>query len=104
MQKKKKSSTEWKQGDSCKAVWSKNGKYIFVNKTTSIQGFTFLFLFNAHRHFNAVIDMISEDGQTCTVTFDGYGTTEIVRVNELMPRDWEEPMIRVEKDRAKTSR
>jgi survival-of-motor-neuron-related-splicing factor 30 len=27
-QKKKKVSSEWKQGDSCKAIWSKNGKYI----------------------------------------------------------------------------
>lgn len=56
------------------------------------------------RHFNAVIDMISEDGQTCTVTFDGYGTTEIARISDLMPRDWEAPMIPVERERAKTSR
>ena len=37
--------------------------------------------------------MISEDGQTCTVTFDGYGTTEIVRVEDLSSRDWEPPSI-----------
>lgn len=48
--------------------------------------------------------MISEDGQTCTVTFDGYGTTEIARMTELMPREWEAPMIPVERERAKTSR
>jgi len=24
--------------------------------------------------------MLSEDGETCTVTFDGYGTTVIVKV------------------------
>lgn len=48
--------------------------------------------------------MISEDGQTCTVTFDGYGTTEIARISDLMPRDWEAPMIPVERERAKTSR
>ena len=48
--------------------------------------------------------MISEDGQTCTVTFDGYGTTEITRITDLMPRDWEAPMIPVERERAKTSK
>ena len=34
------------------------------------------------RHYNAVIDMISEDKGTCSVTFEGYGTTEIVKVCE----------------------
>ena len=48
--------------------------------------------------------MISDDGQTCTVTFDGYGTTEIVRVDELMSRDWEPPTLTVEKHKAKSSR
>lgn len=48
--------------------------------------------------------MISDDGQTCTVTFDGYGTTEIVRVDDLMSRDWEAPMMPVERERTKTSR
>lgn len=32
------------------------------------------------RYYDAVIDMLSEDGETCTVTFDGYGTTVIVKV------------------------
>ena len=32
------------------------------------------------RYYNAVIDMISEDKGTCSVTFEGYGTTEIVKV------------------------
>lgn len=27
---------------------------------------------------------------TCTVTFDGYGTTEIVRLADLRPQGWEE--------------
>ena len=56
------------------------------------------------RHFNAVIDMISDDVQTCTVTFDGYGTTEIVRVDDLLPREWEAPKISVEKQKAQSSR
>ena len=34
--------------------------------------------------------MVSDDQQTCTVTFDGYGTTEIVRVVDLQARDWED--------------
>lgn len=81
-QRRKKSlAFEWKTGDLCKAIWSDNGK-----------------------HYNAVIDMISDDGQTCTVTFDGYGTTEIVRVDELMSRDWEPPSLTVEKHKAKSSR
>ena len=33
------------------------------------------------RYYNAVIDMISEDKGTCSVTFEGYGTTEIVKVS-----------------------
>ena len=48
--------------------------------------------------------MISDDGQTCTVTFDGYGTTEIVRVDELMSRDWEPPSLTVERHKPKSSR
>lgn len=32
------------------------------------------------RYYNAVIDMISDDNGTCSVTFEGYGTTEIVKV------------------------
>ena len=32
------------------------------------------------RYYNAVIDMIADDGETCSVTFDGYGTTVIVKV------------------------
>ena len=38
----------------------------------------FLFWF---RYYNAVIDMISEENGTCSVTFEGYGTTEIVKVS-----------------------
>lgn len=33
-----------------------------------------------YRYYNAVIDMISADNGTCSVTFEGYGTTEIVKV------------------------
>lgn len=57
-----------------------------------------------YRYFNAVIDMISDDGQTCTVTFDGYGTTEIVKVEDLSSRDWEPPSITAERHKAKSSR
>ena len=31
--------------------------------------------------------MFSGDGLTCTVTFDGYGTTDIVRTADLSRRD-----------------
>ena len=37
------------------------------------------------RYYNAVIDMISEDNGTCSVTFEGYGTTEIVKVSIVWP-------------------
>lgn len=33
--------------------------------------------------------MLSEDGQTCSVKFDGYGTTIIVRLVDLRPLTWE---------------
>ena len=42
------------------------------------------------RYYNAVVDMLSGDGETCTVTFDGYGSTVISRLNDLRPRGWEE--------------
>ena len=42
------------------------------------------------RYYNAVVDMLSGDGDSCTVTFDGYGTTVIVRLADLRPRGWEE--------------
>ena len=42
------------------------------------------------RHYNAVVDMVSEDGETCTVTFDGYGSTEIIKLADLRPQGWEE--------------
>lgn len=48
--------------------------------------------------------MIADDCQTCTVTFDGYGTTEIVKVDDLLPREWEAPKISVEKQKAQSSR
>jgi len=34
--------------------------------------------------------MIAADGETCTLTFDGYGTTEIVKLSDLRPRGWED--------------
>lgn len=42
------------------------------------------------RYYNAVVDMLSGDGETCTVTFDGYGSTVIVRLSDLRPHGWEE--------------
>lgn len=42
------------------------------------------------RYYNAMVDMLSGDGETCTVTFEGYGTTVIVRLSDLRPRGWEE--------------
>lgn len=34
--------------------------------------------------------MISADGESCTLSFEGYGTTEIVRLCDLRPRGWED--------------
>lgn len=34
--------------------------------------------------------MISVDGDTCTLTFEGYNTTEIVRLCDLRPSGWED--------------
>ena len=34
--------------------------------------------------------MIAADGESCTLTFDGYSTTEIVKLCDLRPRGWEE--------------
>lgn len=42
------------------------------------------------RYYNAVIDMISADGESCTLTFEGYNTTEIVRLCDLRPCGWED--------------
>ncbi len=42
------------------------------------------------RYYNAVIDMISTDGDSCTLTFEGYNTTEIVRLCDLRPCGWED--------------
>ena len=42
------------------------------------------------RYYNATIDMIAADGETCTLTFDGYGTTVIVKLSDLRPHGWEE--------------
>lgn len=37
-----------------------------------------------------MIDIISADGESCTLTFEGYNTTEIVRLGDLRPCGWEE--------------
>lgn len=34
--------------------------------------------------------MISAGGDSCTLTFEGYNTTEIVKLCDLRPRGWEE--------------
>jgi len=51
---------QWKVGDKCQAVWSQDGSY-----------------------YDAIIDSISDDLTTCTVSFDKYGNTEIVKISSL---------------------
>lgn len=34
--------------------------------------------------------MISTDGDSCTLTFESYSTTEIVRLCDLRPSGWED--------------
>ena len=46
--------------------------------------------YSLFRYYNAIIDMISADGDSCTVTFEGYNTTEIVRLGDLRPTGWED--------------
>lgn len=55
--------TTWSPGDSCLAIWSDDGQY-----------------------YEAKIDEILPDG-TCTVTFDGYGNTDVTQVNLLRAVD-----------------
>ncbi|KAK2560177.1 Survival of motor neuron-related-splicing factor 30 [Acropora cervicornis] len=54
------SGTKWKVGDTCQAVWSQDGSY-----------------------YDATVDSISDDLTTCTVSFDKYGNTEIVKLSSL---------------------
>lgn len=54
------SGTKWKVGDICQAVWSQDGSY-----------------------YDATVDSISDDLTTCTVSFDKYGNTEIVKLSSL---------------------
>ncbi len=42
------------------------------------------------RYYNATIDVISADNESCTLTFEGYNSTEIVRLCDLRPFGWEE--------------
>lgn len=49
-----------------------------------------LLLHSVIRYFDATIDMIAADGETCTLTFNGYNTTEIVKLCDIRPRGWEE--------------
>ena len=51
------STSGWKQGDLCQAMWSEDGCY-----------------------YDATIDRISDDGSTCTVTLEPFGSTEITKV------------------------
>ncbi|XP_014779154.1 survival of motor neuron-related-splicing factor 30 [Octopus bimaculoides] len=55
--------TTWSAGDACQALWSVDGQY-----------------------YEAKIDEILLDG-TCTVTFEGYGNTDITQANLLKPSD-----------------
>ncbi|XP_052707040.1 survival of motor neuron-related-splicing factor 30-like [Crassostrea angulata] len=54
---------EWKVGDPCLAVWSKDGQL-----------------------YEAKIDEILEDG-TCAITFDSYGNTDVTEVKLLRKID-----------------
>ncbi|XP_015777196.1 PREDICTED: survival of motor neuron-related-splicing factor 30-like [Acropora digitifera] len=58
------SGTKWKVGDTCQAVWSQDGSY-----------------------YDATVDSISDDLTTCTVSFDKYGNTEIVKLSSLRPKN-----------------
>lgn len=49
-----------------------------------------IFTLPVHRYYNAVIDIISVDNESCTLTFEGYNTTEIVRLCDLHPCGWED--------------
>ncbi|CAH1774900.1 unnamed protein product [Owenia fusiformis] len=49
----------WKVGDKCQALYSKD-----------------------NAHFNATIDELMDDG-TCTVTFEGWGNTEVTKIGLL---------------------
>lgn len=51
---------KWKVGETCQAVWSQDGSY-----------------------YDATIDSISDDLTTCTVSFEKYGNTEIVKLSSL---------------------
>ncbi|XP_028406005.1 survival of motor neuron-related-splicing factor 30-like [Dendronephthya gigantea] len=53
-------SSGWKEGDSCQAIWSEDGRY-----------------------YDATVDRISDDGVTCTVTLEPFGNTEITKVATL---------------------
>ncbi|KAK2192558.1 hypothetical protein NP493_28g11001 [Ridgeia piscesae] len=57
--------TEWKVGEKCQALYASN-----------------------QQHYDAVIDEVLPDG-TCTVTFDGYGNTEVTQVSLLRSREGE---------------
>lgn len=54
---------EWQVGDTCLALWTKDGQY-----------------------YEAKIDEILEDG-TCAVTFDSYGNTDVTEVKLLRKVD-----------------
>lgn len=55
---------KWKVGQRCQAVWSQDGNY-----------------------YDATVDSISDDLTTCTVSFEKYGNTEIVKVSSLREKD-----------------
>ncbi len=60
---KKQQHIQWKSGDKCMAIWRVDGKY-----------------------YSATVDQILEDG-SCTVIFDGYSSSELTQVQQLMPRN-----------------
>lgn len=43
-----------------------------------------------YRYYGALVEVLSGDGATASVRFDGYGTTIFVRLSELRPLTWKE--------------
>lgn len=53
-----------------------------------------------HRRYGAIVEMLAEDGNTCSIKFDGYGTTIIAKLIDLRPLSWEDEGV-VSEDKSK---